>query len=219
MGLKLYGFVPSNATFRALVSLYEKDLDVEFVKVHMAAREHKTPQFLSRNPFGQVPVLEDGDITVFESRAITQYVARAYADKGNELMINNDPKKMAIQSVWMQVESQKFDIPSHKLAIELYYNVLHRGREVDEALVAEYKPKLESVLDVYEQRLKESKYLGGDSFTLVDLHHLPNVYYLMATEVKKLFDARPHVSAWAADILSRPAWVKIVSMLRSEGYV
>ncbi|KAM0071928.1 putative glutathione transferase [Helianthus debilis subsp. tardiflorus] len=218
MALKLYGFVPSNATFRALVSLYEKDLDVEFVKVHMADREHKTPQFLSRNPFGQVPVLEDGDITIFESRAITQYVARAYADKGTDLMMN-DPKKMAIQSVWMEVEAHQFNLPSHKLVIELYINVLHRGREADEALLAEFEPKLESVLDVYEKRLTESKYLGGDSFTLADLHHVPNVHYLMMTKVKKLFDARPHVSAWAADILSRPAWVKIVSMLRSEGFV
>ncbi|KAK9048477.1 hypothetical protein SSX86_026904 [Deinandra increscens subsp. villosa] len=213
MALKLYGFVGSNATFRALASLFEKDLDFEFVKVHMAGREHKTPQFLSRNPFGQVPVLEDGDITVFESRAITQYIARTYADKGTDLMMK-DPKKMAIQSVWMEVESQKFDLPSHKLTIELYVNVLRRGQEADEALVAEFETKLADVLDVYELRLKESKYLGGDSFTLVDLHHLPNLHYLMATKVKRLFDARPHVSAWAADIVSRPAWVKVASMLQ-----
>lgn len=49
MAVKLYGFVPSNATFRALVSLFEKDIDVEFVKVHMADGEHKTPEFLARN--------------------------------------------------------------------------------------------------------------------------------------------------------------------------
>ncbi|XP_076950358.1 glutathione S-transferase-like [Bidens hawaiensis] len=218
MAVKLCGFVPSNATFRALVSLFEKDIDVEFVKVHMADGEHKTPEFLARNPFGQVPVLEDGDITIFESRAITQYVAHTYTDKGTDLMMK-DPKKLAIQSVWMEVESQKFDLPSHKLTIELYFNVLRRGREADEALIAEFEKKLVDVLDVYEQRLMESKYLGGDSYTLVDLHHLPNLHYMMATRVKRLFEARPHVCAWAADILSRPAWMKIVSILTSEGYV
>ncbi|KAI3741813.1 hypothetical protein L1987_59491 [Smallanthus sonchifolius] len=218
MAIKLYGFVPSNATFRAMVALFEKDLDFEFVKVNMAAREHKTPEFLSRNPFGHVPVLEDGDITLFESRAIALYLARTYADKGTDLIMK-DPKKMAVQSVWMEVEGLKFVLPSHKLAIELYFNVIRRGREADEALVAEFETKLADVLDVYESRLAESKYLGGDRFTLADLQHLPNLHYLMKTKVKKLIDARPHVSAWAADILSRPAWVKIASMLRSEGFV
>ncbi|MFS7930927.1 putative glutathione transferase [Helianthus anomalus] len=44
----------------------------------------------------------------------------------------NDPKKMTIQSVWMEVEAHQFNLPSHKLVIELYINVLHRGREADE---------------------------------------------------------------------------------------
>lgn len=147
-----------------------------------------------------------------ESRAINQYIAHTYADKGTDLIMK-DSKKKAIQSVWMEVEAQKFDVPSFKLFIELYFNVHIRGKEANEALVSEFEAKLENVLDVYESRLKESKYLGGDSFTLADLNHLPNLQYLMGTKVKRLFDARPHVSAWADDILSRPAWVKVASTL------
>uniref|UniRef100_UPI001A8EC406 glutathione binding-like protein n=1 Tax=Escherichia coli TaxID=562 RepID=UPI001A8EC406 len=86
------------------------------------------------------------------------------------------------------------------------------GMVTDDAVVAENEEKLGKVLDVYESRLKDSKYLGGDSYTLADLHHAPGLHYLMGTKVKSLFDARPHVSAWCADILARPALAKTIEL-------
>ncbi|XP_076884813.1 glutathione S-transferase APIC-like [Bidens hawaiensis] len=206
MAIKLYGAVGSTATLRVKACLAEKGLEYEFVNVDMSKQEHKSPEFLSRNPFGQVPAFEDGDLKLFESRAITQYLAHTYAVKGTDLIIK-DPKQMAILAVWIEVESQKFEPASSKLGWELAYKPMF-GMTTDEAVVEENEKKLEQVLDVYELRLSQSKYLGGESFTLADLHHLPNIMYLMGTKAKRVFDARPHVSAWAADILSRPAWVK-----------
>ncbi|XP_071698284.1 glutathione S-transferase APIC-like [Rutidosis leptorrhynchoides] len=212
MSIKLYGLVGSTATFRAMAALYEKDLEFEFVPVDLASKEQKTPQFLTRNPFGQVPVYEDGDLTLFESRAITKYIAEAYADKGTPLT-SKDPKKSAIEAVWSEVEAQKFDPTTSKLGMELVLKPKW-GQTTDEAVVSEFEKQLEDLLDVYESRLTKSKYLGGDCFTLVDLHHLPNVFYLMMTKSKRLFDARPHVSAWVSDIVSRPAWIKVASKLQ-----
>ncbi|MFS7930929.1 putative glutathione transferase [Helianthus anomalus] len=213
MAIKLYGILRSPPALRAMAALFEKDLDFEFVPVDFATREQKTPQFLALNPFGEVPVFEDGDFKLFESRAITKYVAEAYADKGTDMVLK-DPEKLAIQTMWMEVEGQKFDPTSSKLGWELYFKQMFGL--TDEAVVARAGDKggqkLEDVLDVYEQRLTESKYLGGDSFTLADLHHLPYLHILIGMKVKSLFDARPHVNAWASDILSRPAWVKVVSM-------
>ncbi|KAI3693517.1 hypothetical protein L1987_76461 [Smallanthus sonchifolius] len=206
MAVKVYGFIGSNAVYRVLATLYEKNVDFEFVTVNMGGMEHRRPRFLARNPFGQVPAFEDGDVTLYESRAITQYIARKYASKGTELMMK-DPLQMAIQTVWMEVENQKFDRASWKL-MEIAMRRVRGGPE----LVAEYEKKLSDVLDVYEARLKENKYLAGDSFTLADLHHTPNIYFLMSTRVKRLFESRPHVRAWVADLLSRPAWLKATSL-------
>ncbi|CAL2281139.1 unnamed protein product [Prunus armeniaca] len=161
-------------------------------------------------PFGQIPAFEDGDLKLFESRAITQYIAHEYFDKGTQLVIR-DSKKMAILSVWTEVEGQKFDPAASKLTWELGIKPLF-GMPTDSAVVEEYEAKLAAVLDVYEARLAQSKYLGGDSFTLADLHHLPTINYLMGTQSKKLFESRPHVSAWVADITARPAWNKVIAM-------
>jgi len=195
---------------RVLACLHEKGLDFEFVPVNMAAGDHKTPAFLSLNPFGQVPALEDGDLKLFESRAITQYISHTYGDKGTQLIFA-DPKKMAILSVWMAVEAHQFESAASPLTFELVFKPLF-GMVTDPAAVEANEAKLAKVLDVYEARLAESKYLGGDCFTLADLHHLPILSYLMETQAKKLFTSRPHVSAWCADILGRPAWCKVQAM-------
>ncbi|XP_076922167.1 glutathione S-transferase APIC-like, partial [Bidens hawaiensis] len=203
-GTKTVRSLGSESTQREEACLYEKEVDFEFVTVDLAAGEHRTPHFLSLSPFGEVPVLEDGDVTLFESRAITRYIANKYEGKGTELIISKDPIKLAIQTVWMDAETQRFD-PHFLKLIEA--TMQQGGGDV-----REYENKLEKVLDVYEQRLRETKYLAGDCFTLADLHHLPGVYFLRSTKAKGWFRGRPHVRAWAADILSRPAWVKVAAM-------
>ncbi|KAI7747694.1 hypothetical protein M8C21_029032, partial [Ambrosia artemisiifolia] len=184
MALKLYGSVASDATQRVQACLHEKEVNFEFITVNIAAGEHKTPRFLARNPFGEVPALEDGDVTLFESRAITQYIAYKYEGNGTDLILK-DPIKLALQTVWMDTENQRFDPPFSKL-IEATIEGKNGGQDV-----REYERKLESVLDVYEQRLKESKYLAGDSFTLADLHHQPGMHYLRSTKAKGWFQGRP----------------------------
>nr|AAB65163.1 glutathione S-transferase, class-phi [Solanum commersonii] len=210
MAIKVHGPMMSPAVMRVVATLKEKDLDFELIPVNMQAGDHKKEPFISLNPFGQVPAFEDGDLNLFESRAITQYIAHTYADKGNQLL-PNDPKKMAIMSVWIEVEAQKFDPIGSKLGFEIVIKPM-LGMVTDDAVVAENEEKLGKLLDVYESRLKESKYLGGESFTLADLHHAPSLHYLMGSKVKSLFDARPHVSAWCADILARPAWSKTLEL-------
>jgi len=110
--------------------------------------------------------------------------------------------------MWLVVEARQFDPAASKLTWELALKPMF-GKVTDMAIVEENKTQLAEVLDMYECRLSQSKYLACDSFTLVDLHHLPTIQYLLDTEVKKLFDSRPHVSAWVADITARPAWCKV----------
>ncbi|KAJ1402340.1 Thioredoxin-like superfamily [Sesbania bispinosa] len=212
--IKVHGTPLSPACMRVIATLYEKQIEFELVPIDMRSGEHKQEPFLSLNPFGQVPGFEDGDLKLFESRAITKYIAHEYADKGTEL-ISRDSKKMAITSVWLEVESQQFDQPASKLLWELVFKPMF-GMPTDPAAVEENETKLGKVLDIYEKRLSESKYLAGECFTLADLHHLPAINFLMNSPVKKLIESRPHVSAWVADITARPAWSKVLAMLPKQ---
>ncbi|XP_043716316.1 glutathione S-transferase-like isoform X1 [Telopea speciosissima] len=211
MAPKVHAALYSTAAMRAFATLHEKNVEFEVVPIDMRAGEHKKEPFLSLNPFGKVPAFEDGDLKLFESRAITAYVAYEYHGKGTEL-VYHDTKKMATVSVWIEVEAHHFDPVVSKLVTEQLVKPMLRGLEPDSAVVEENQKKLGEVLDVYEARLSKSKYLGGDEFTLADLHHLPAIHYMMGTSTKKVFETRPHVSAWAKDILARPAWIKTVAM-------
>jgi len=212
-GIKVHGIPMSIAAMRVLAALYEKDLDFELVPVDLSKGEHKMEAFIARNPFGQVPAFEDGDLNLFESRAITEYIADQYQSKGTELLCSGCPKTKAITRVWMEVESQQFDPVGSKLAYEHVVKPMF-GMTTDPAVVEENEAKLAKVLDVYEARLSESKYLGCDCFTLADLHHLPVIQYLLGTSTKKVFDAKPKVSAWIADITARPAFLKVLAMMK-----
>ncbi|XP_019098375.1 PREDICTED: glutathione S-transferase F6-like, partial [Camelina sativa] len=158
-------------------------------------------------PFGKVPAFEDGDFKLFESRAITQYIAHNFADKGNNLL--SAGKDMAIIAMGIEIESHEFEPVGSKLVWEQVLKPLY-GMTTDKAVVEEEEAKLAKVLDVYEHRLGESKYLAADHFTLVDLHTIPVIQYLLGTPSKKLFDERTHVSAWVADITSRPSAQKVL---------
>ncbi|XP_059439111.1 glutathione S-transferase-like [Corylus avellana] len=209
--IKVHGVLLSTATQRVLATLYEKELEFELVPVDMEAREHKKKPFLSLNPFGQIPAFEDRDLKLFESRAINKYISHKHADKGTRLE-SGDMKQKAIIGVWMEVEAHQFDPAASKLTWELALKPVFGKGTPDKAVVEENEAKLAKVLDIYESRLAQSKYLAGESFSLADLHHLPTIQYLLATQVKKLFDSRPHVNAWVADITARPAWCKVLAL-------
>ncbi|KAB5569435.1 hypothetical protein DKX38_003228 [Salix brachista] len=206
---KLHGSVLSTNTQRVLATLYEKDVEFELVNVNLGAGEQKQEPHISLNPFGLVPAAVIGDLKLFESRAISQYVAHQYSSQGTHLGAAGNG--YAIILVWQEVESHQFDPSASKLVWEQVFKPVF-GLQTDAALVAETEVTLGKVLDVYEARLSHSKYLAGDSFTLADLHHLPNIQALQGTPSKKLFDSRPRVCAWVARITGRPAWGKVLSL-------
>jgi glutathione S-transferase len=54
------------------------NIDANIVTVDLMSGAHKKPEFLSLNPHGAVPVLQDGDFTQMESTAILTYLATKY---------------------------------------------------------------------------------------------------------------------------------------------
>ncbi|KAG2591881.1 hypothetical protein PVAP13_5NG510300 [Panicum virgatum] len=76
--MKLYGSTMSWNMTRSALALEEAGADYEIVPINFATAEHKSPEHLARNPFDQVPALQDSDLYVWESRAICKYAARKH---------------------------------------------------------------------------------------------------------------------------------------------
>ncbi|GAB2234593.1 hypothetical protein Droror1_Dr00003850 [Drosera rotundifolia] len=214
---KLYGCVNSTSTLRALASLYEHEVEFEFFPVDLKNTEDQNTQtFLSLNPFGEEPAFQDRELILFESRAIMRCVSHAYAKPGKEL-VYIAPKLQGMATAWIDVEDHHFNPPASRLVTELVKKP-KQGLTPDEAVVAEARSELAVVLDVYEQRLKEtsSGFLGGDKLTSADLTHTPSLHYLMGTPSRELFETRPLLNSWCKELLARPAWAKVVDLVNKH---
>ncbi|KAH6821396.1 hypothetical protein C2S53_006227 [Perilla frutescens var. hirtella] len=212
--VKVYGPPLSTAVSRVLVCLLEKDVPFQLLPVNMARGEHKKPDYLKIQPFGQVPAFQDDSITLFESRAISRYVCEKYANQGNKGLFGTDLLEKASIDQWLEAEGQTFNPPSSVLVFQLAFAPRMKLKQ-DENVIKQNEAKLANVLDVYDKRLEESRYLAGDDFTLADLSHLPNVQYLNGTDVGELFRSRKNVDRWWDDISSRESWKKVVEMQSS----
>jgi len=211
--IKVHGHHFSTATAMVLCCLNEKEVECDFVLVDLNVGAQKQPQYLVLNPFGLVPAIQDGDLTLFESRAIVKYLAKKYKEQGTDLL-GNTLAEQALVEQWCEVEAQSFYSPANIILFEIFLSPLWGG-STDEAAVEINIGKLNKILDIYEERLSKSKYLAGDFFSLADLQHLPWTQYLV-TICKKgdMISSRKHVKAWWEDISSRPAWKKVAENMR-----
>ena len=71
---------PNSRSVRALWLFNELDLPYELEIYPLGDKSMRTPEYLKVHPLGRVPAVEDGDLTIFESGAIVQYVLNKYGD-------------------------------------------------------------------------------------------------------------------------------------------
>ncbi|CAN6336318.1 unnamed protein product [Urochloa humidicola] len=206
--VKVYGWAMSPYVSRALLCLEEAGVGYELVPMSRDAGDHRLPEHLDRNPFGQVPVLEDGDLTVFESRAVARHILRKYKP---ELLGEGSLERSAMVDVWVEVEAHQLHPVTAAISVECIAHFL--GRTRNQAVIDENVEKLEKVLEVYEARLSKCKYLAGDFFSFADLSHFTFVHYFMGTEYAAMVHAHPHVKAWWEELAARPAARKVAALM------
>lgn len=78
--MQLYGYWRSSSSYRVRIALALKGLDYENLPVHLVQGAQNTPDYKARNPQGYVPCLVDGDLTLFQSLSIIDYLDRKYPE-------------------------------------------------------------------------------------------------------------------------------------------
>ena len=117
--LKLCGFALSNYHNKVKLALLEKQVPFELVPVDFAAGEHKSAAHLARQPFGQVPYIDDDGFVLYESRAICRYIAAKYRNQGATLLPDpTDLKALALFEQAASIEVSNFDGPASRIAIQ-----------------------------------------------------------------------------------------------------
>lgn len=191
----LYGDLRSRA-HRVAWMLKELGIAFEHVPTHFLDGSTRTPEFLSINPNGRVPALQDGELKLFESLAINLYLARKH---GGPLAPNGlHEDALATQwTLWVVTEVEK---PLLLAAANLFL-FAEDQRNADEAAMA--LRKLDRPFKVLDAHLRDRSHLMGERFTVADL----NVSSVMTLAPLAGMDlgAWPHLVEWLMRCLERPA--------------
>jgi len=166
----------------------------------MMKAEHKEADFLKKQPFGQVPVLDDDGFILYESRAICRYLATKY----KSTLLPTDLKKSALFEQAASNEYSNFDPSASKAVAEGVFKKW-RGLEPDQEALKVHIDALDAKLKVYNEILANQKYVAGDEITLADLFHLPYGSMVEMAGSQVLYKY-PNVEKWWKDITSRPSW-------------
>jgi glutathione S-transferase len=213
MTIKIHGLAMSTCTKRVLTTLKEKGLDFELVPVDFGGGEHKSEKFREKQPFGVIPYLEDDGFIIYESRAICKYLEQKYKGKGTTL-IPEDAQGYGIFEQGCSIELSYFDPNANPIVGEKVFKPMFYNAPPDEEKVKQLSEKLASHLDTYEKILSKQDYIGGNTFTLADIFHLPygSMVQLPNVGFASLFNDRPHVKAWWDRITSRASWQEVSKM-------
>lgn len=202
--VELLGDKRSTCTQKVLILLEELELKYEFKQIDIITGEHKNEEFMKMNPFGKVPVLKYDDEVLFESRSILRYLASNNADSVDLFF---GPQV----DMWLEVESQNYNPIVSKIVYEKVFKKLKDDSECDDTVVDALIPQLEKILDIYEQRLSESKFVGGDSFSIADISFIPYTHLMIKSGFKKFYKERPHLYKWLKKIMKRDIVKEILS--------
>jgi glutathione S-transferase len=195
--MQLY-FFPSPNPQKVRFALFELGLECEIVPVDLTRGEHRRPEYLELNPNARVPVLRDGDLTLWESHAIL-----AYLGEKSGKMWPRSAEGRADALRWLFFLSGHISPP----AVDLVYNRIAAkvlGASVDHDAIARGEKALPNVTRILEGQLADREWLLGGDFTLVECAYGPALHVL--EKAGFTFDDFPKVRAYMDRIRSRPAW-------------
>jgi len=202
-GLKVYGHPLSTCTRKVLCTLAEKEQKAELIVVDIMKGEQKSPAHLARHPWGQIPVLEDGDFRLYESRAICRYLEDRFST--GKSVAPKDIKQRALMEQWISVETSNVTPPMMKIIGQLLFSKM-KGLEPDMKVVEEARETAARAFDILDKHFATNKYFVGDLFTIADISSLPYFEYLMGSSSKDLVESRKNLAAWWKRASERPSW-------------
>lgn len=197
--IKLYGTPISGHVHRVRLFLSMLGLPFDFIELDLRKKATRTPEFLARNPFGQVPVIEDGDVTLADSNAILVYLNERYAADPARWM-PRDPVGAARVQRWFSVAAGPLAYgPAAARVMALF------GLPADPT---ETVSRSHLLLSVMETHLQREAFLAGPSVTLADLSNY--AYVAHAPEGSVSLEPYPELRGWLERIEALPGFVPMV---------
>ncbi len=197
--LKLYDFLPSGNSYKVRLLLTQMGMPFERIDINILKGETHTPEFLSKNTNGQIPVLEvDTGKYLAESNAILVYLS-----EGTEFL----PYERFLRAQVLQWLF--FEQYSHEpfIATSRYWiSILGKAEEYRSAIEQKREPGY-AALKIMENHLTTHKFFVNERYTIADIALF--AYTHVADEGGFDLTKFPAIQAWIERVKSQPRYIRI----------
>lgn len=199
--LTIWGRTNSINVQKPLMALEELGLAYKRIDAGLQFGVNTTPEFLAMNPNAVVPLIDDEGFILWESNAITRYLARKY---GAGKLYPDDVYAQANQDRWMDWQHTSLVNPINGCFAPLIRKVGDQRPESIDAARAKAEEKL-AMLDAW---LDGKTWIGGDFFGCAECVLGPSVHRWYHLPVER--QSHAHVERWLAALMARPSARKII---------
>jgi glutathione S-transferase len=195
--IRLHGHPLSGHVHRVELFLSLLGLPFEKVTVDLTRGEHKSPAFLALNPFGQLPVIEDGDLVLADSNAILVYLALTH--DADARWLPRDAIGAARVQRWLSVASGPLAYGPAAARVAMLF-----GRPADQA----QRDAAARLFALMNQQLAVQPFLAAPHPTIADVALY--AYSAHAPEGGVSLATYQHLRQWLARIEALPRFVGLV---------
>ena len=196
--IRLYTTLLSGHGHRVKLFLTLLDLPFEVVELDMRAGDNRKPEYLALNPFGQVPTIQDGAVTLFDSNAILVYLATRY---GAASWLPSDPLGAAAVQRWLSLAAGQIAYgPCAARLVTVFGAPLHHETAKSIAV---------KLFDVIDRELSTKPFAAGEQVTIADI--AAHTYIAHAPEGGVSLEPYPNIRAWLRRVEALPRFIAMPS--------
>lgn len=192
--MKLYDLELSGNCYKVRLFAALAKIELELVPVDFMGGEHKRPPLTDLNPWGELPILEDGKVVLRDSQAILVYLAAQY---GDENWLPRDATGLGEVMQWLSTSAN--ELQNGPCAARLADKF---GYAIDKANTLERAAR---ILPLIEAHLAAHQWLALGRPTIADCAVMP--YVALAPEGGISLEAYPNIRQWIARIKALPGFI------------
>jgi glutathione S-transferase len=158
-------------------------------------------EYRTRNPNGLIPTIDDRGFVLWESNAITRYLAREYAAG---TLYPSDPKALALADQWMDWKLSTVQ----PVMTPIFWGLVRTApEERDQERIERSIRHARQTWKILDDHLADHRYVAGETFTMADIPLGPQVHrwFQLVSERPEM----PHLEAWYRRLQDRPAYRKV----------
>jgi glutathione S-transferase len=197
--LKLHDLELSGNCYKIRLFCSLLGLDLDMTPVDFLGGAHKKTPLIDKNPFGEIPVFEDGNVVLRDSQAILVYLARKY---GGESWLPTDAVGMAEVVSWLMVAENEVARGPNDARLHDKF-----GYKLD---VEKAREKAKHIIGLMEKHLAKRDWLALGRPTIADIACMP--YVALSHEGGVSLQPYPRVRAWIDRIKAVPGFITMPAL-------